>query len=632
MNELIEQFLLESRELVEQATADLLAVEENPGDGERLDGAFRAFHTLKGSAGIVDFAAMAKVGHAAEDVLASVRAGKAQISRELISNCLGCLDLMLQWLDAMQIDGKMPSGADRQADAMAAQFSDAAPTIGITGAERVADVSRLGIDTRLSPNAMLVLGAQLKLLEQAPPAGPIGCLLSAGRVAVNVLRSARLHSEVAVIERAAGASAAAESGAQLAAAIRALIPAVGGPPGLNSESAPVPEVSARVLRVDVERVDALVKLTGELIVAKNAVGHAAQLALGQVDPQLLARLLKDQHGVLGRLIDELQRSVLTIRVLPLRHVFNRFPKLVREIAEALGKSAKLVTQGDETEADKVVVETLFEPLLHIIRNALDHGIEPASERERLGKPATATIQLRASRSGDAVLVEVEDDGRGIDVEKVRDLALKRGIANSETIAGMSEAEVVDLVFAPGFSTAAVVTGLSGRGVGMDVVRRGVERLGGTARIESSPGVGTTVILRLPFSVMLSRVMTVEAGGQTFGIPLDAVVETALIPRGHISPIGKSHAFVLRNRTIPLVDLARSVGNPGSDTLPPHAKIVVVSVGGQLSGFEVDQFGTQLDVMLKPLDGLLLGMPGVAGTSLLGTGGVLIVLDLPDLLQ
>ncbi|HEY2007638.1 MAG TPA: chemotaxis protein CheA [Rhizomicrobium sp.] len=627
MNEFVEQFLLESRELVEQANADLLAVEENPGDAERLDGAFRAFHTLKGSAGIVDFAAMSRAAHAAEDLLAAVRSGKAAISRELVGNCLGCLDLIQQWLDAMQVNGDIPAKADAEADAIVAR-------LGTPSAGSVSDAgnghARAEKGT-LSAEATALLQAQIQLLQEKTSEGLVGRLLSAGRVAVNVLRSSGLVEPIADLEHAAGASAAAEDGVPLAAAIRKLLPAyVPGVPG--PEASAGADTAARVLRVDVERIDALVKLTGELIVAKNAVGHAAQLARNNADPQTLAQLLKEQHGLIGRLIEELQRSVLTIRVLPLRHVFNRFPRLVREIAETLGKPARLVTEGDDTEADKVVVEHLFEPLLHIIRNALDHGIETAAERLALGKPPIATINLRAARSGDVVVIEVQDDGRGIDIDKVRALAVKREVAEPGIIAQMSDDEVADLVFAAGFSTAAAITDLSGRGVGMNVVRSNVERLGGTARIVSRPGQGTSVVLRLPFSVMMTRVMTVAAGGQILGLPLDHVVETASIPRDQISAIGKGEAFVLRNRTIPLVNLARTLGQPVGEPPSAEAKIVIVSLDGQLGGLEVERFGDRLDVMLKPMDGILQGMPGVAGTSLLGDGTVLIVLDLQDLLQ
>lgn len=622
MNEFVEQFLLESRELVEQATADLLAIEENPGDADRLDGAFRAFHTLKGSAGIVDFSAMAQAAHVAEDVLAAVRSGKAAISREMISNCLSCLDLILQWLDAMQVDGEIPPRANAEADAMVARFRT-------VSAPQSTAQNPATIAGPLSAAAVSVLEAQIGLLQEKSAEGLVGRLVSAGRVAINVLRSSGLHEHIADVERAAGTAAAAEDGAALVAAITRLLPATDTP---ASEAVTSGDATARVLRVDVERVDALVRLTGELIIAKNAVGHAARLAQADTDPQALARLLKDQHGVLGRLIEELQRAVLTIRVLPMRQVFNRFPRLVREIAETLGKPARLVMEGDETEADKVVVENLFEPLLHVIRNALDHGIESPQQRADRNKPAIATIRLRAARTGDVVTVEVTDDGRGIDIERVRALAAQRGVAEAEAIAQMSDDEAVDLVFAPGFSTAAVVTDLSGRGVGMNVVRSSVERLGGTAHITSRAGHGATVTLRLPFSVMMTRVMTVEAGGQVFGLPLDQVVETARVPRAQVSSVGKGQAFVLRNRTIPLLDLAASLSRPALVNPPAQAQVVVVSVAGQLGALEVDKFGDRLDVMLKPMDGLLHGMPGVSGTSLLGDGTVLIVLDLQDLVR
>jgi two-component system chemotaxis sensor kinase CheA len=480
--------------------------------------------------------------------------------------------------------------------------------------------------------ATALLESQVELLQEKNADGLIGRVLSAGRVVVNVLQSGGFDSEIANIERAAGAAAAAQDPGPLATAIRRILPPV--PDGTQTAKGNIgPDAAAaRVLRVDVERIDTLVKLTGELIVAKNAVGHTAQLARANTDPKILAQLLKDQHSLLGRLLEELQQSVLTIRVLPLRHVFNRFPKLVREISETLGKPAKLVTKGDSTEADKVLVENLFEPLLHIIRNSLDHGIEPAAERAALGKAPTATIELRAARIGDIVLVEVDDDGRGIDLEKVRSQAVKRQVADADVIAKMSDEDVVDLVFAPGFSTAAAITDLSGRGFGMDVVRSKVERLGGTARIFNRPGQGTRVTLQLPFSVMMTRVMTVEAGGQVFGLPLDSVVETMRLPRSQISAVGKGQAFVLRNRTVPLIDLAKSLGYAKVALVPAEANVVLVSIGSQFGGLEVDRFGDRLDIMLKPMDGFLHGMSGVAGTTLLGDGSVLVVLDLQDLLQ
>jgi two-component system chemotaxis sensor kinase CheA len=414
---------------------------------------------------------------------------------------------------------------------------------------------------------------------------------------------------------------------------------------------------ARALRVDVGRIDALVNLAGELLVARNAVGHTARLARDRADPELLARLLKDQHALLERLVDELRRSVLGMRVLPLRHVFQNFPRLAREMARDLGKAVKLLIEGETTEADKAVVEALFEPMLHVVRNAVDHGIESEAERRRAGKSPSATVSLRAMRDGDHVIVEIADDGRGIDTAEIRRTAARRGLATPEDLARMTDEAITELIFSPGFSTAAAVTDVSGRGVGMDAVRSAIAGLGGTVAVVSRPGSGTTVRFTLPFSVMMQRVMTVEAGGQIFGIPIEAVIETTRIAHGGISRIGAAEAVVLRGRTVPLIRLTELLDLPHApprdlSRAPPRdlshapsrdprsaamaadstdAGVVVATVGGQIVALRVDGFGERMDVMLKPMEGLLAGVGGFAGTTLLGDGRVLVVLDLQDLL-
>ena len=726
MNEFVEQFLIESRELVEQATSDLLALEDNPADGDRLDSAFRAFHTLKGAAGIVDFTAMGRALHAAEDVLSRLRTGQEPVTPLLVSDCLTCLDQVVQWLDAMQESGEIPPGADAKADVIVARFASPnaavaqAPPLSTNWAEDLlakhpADrglamtalryrpdedcffrgddpvaalealpglvrlefeasepwpaldafepfTCRLAIialstaprevltrfcatlggqveltalaelavqDEGLSREAASLLEAQLLLLDEPAPEGAAGRLAAAGRVAANVLRHLGRAVEARRVEHA---SSRPDS---LRTAIEAVLAGapVADPDAPDQAAAPAPIADAvpRVLRVDVERVDALVKLTGELMVAKNALGHVARLAQDGADAKGLALALKDQHALFERLVNELQQSVLGIRVLPLRQVFQRFPRLVREMAASVGKPIRLVTEGDAVEADKAIVESLFEPLLHMLRNAVDHGVEPEQARLAAGKPSMATIHLRGARDGEYVHIDVEDDGGGIDVARVRRVAAERGVASADVLKAMSDEEAAELVFAPGFSTASEVTGLSGRGVGMDAVRAAVGRLGGRVTLQNRPGMGARVRLTLPFTVMMTRLMTVEAGGQAFGIPMDAVVETVKVARERIAPVGAARAFVLRNRTIPLIDLAEALGESRETSPGADANVVVVAIGGQLGSLEVDRLGERIDVMLKPMDGLLSGMPGFAGTTLLGDGRVLIVLDLQALL-
>ena len=386
---------------------------------------------------------------------------------------------------------------------------------------------------------------------------------------------------------------------------------------------------SRTLRIDAQRVDALVGLTGELTVTKNAIGHIAMLA--REGDNALAAALADEYGKLDHLIGGLQRAVLELRVLPLRGIFQRFSRLVREMSESLGKPVRLAIEGEDTHVDKAIVEMLFEPLLHVVRNAMDHGVEPGPERASAGKSAVATIRLSARREGEHVIVEVEDDGRGIDADRIRKAAIERGCRvrrrprRHERRSGHR----------PESSSRASrrrrdVTDLSGRGVGMDAVRASIERLGGRVQLETARGAGSTVRFLLPFSVMMTRVMTVEAGGQLFGIPLDAMVETVRIRREEIRSVGHAQVFVLRNRTIPLIELGPTLGWAKAET-NSDAIVVVASSGVLLGGLEVDKLGTRLDVILKPPEGLLTGIPGIAGTTVLGDGGVLLVLDIKEVL-
>lgn len=623
MNEFVEQFVIEGRELVAQGNDDLLALEDRPDDKDRLDGAFRALHTLKGAAGIVDFVAMARALHAAEDALSAVRSGNAPVTAPLIGLCLGCLDQVGAWIDLMQSSGDIPKGADVAADDLVRRFTD----LRSAAARSLPRHAHPAVTAAgLSTIARQLLEAQKLLLAERSPEGAAGRLGSAGRVAANVLRHQGL--DTTDLESLLQTSLLAGDAASMAVAIDRILS------GLAEKEPDAPGTLAlhapdTTLRVDVERIERLVRLTGELLVAKNAVGHTAQLALEEADPRQLAVALKNQHLLLERLVDQLQQSVFSLRVLPLHRAFQRFPRLVRELAASVGKPVLLVVEGAATEADKSIVEAIAEPLLHVLRNAVDHGIEGSVERRAAGKPPTATIRLRAARQGDRIVIEVEDDGRGIDVRRVREVAQARGVLPPARVALLSDDEVVELIFAPGFSTASQVTGLSGRGVGMDVVRTAIERLGGRVSVSSRPDVGTVVRFSLPFTVMMTQVLTVEAAGQVFGIPIEAVVETVKVERAAIVSVGAAQALVLRNRAVPIIDLGRALGGASGAPLDA-ANVLIVSVEGQLGGLEVDRLGDRLDVMLKAPEGLLAGIPGIDGTTLLGDGRVLIVLNLGEI--
>ncbi|MET0281985.1 MAG: chemotaxis protein CheA [Steroidobacteraceae bacterium] len=730
MNELLEQFLIESKELVEQATEGLLVLEGAPDDVQRLDAVFRAFHTLKGSAGIVDFAAMERAVHGAEDLLAEARAGRRRLTPAVVGVCLNCLDLLVQWLDAMAATGEVPAGAEAQAQQLLARAHasigagpDPAPPAGAvsswldallvrhaasraqartaihfvpeadsffrgedpvarmlslphllafdaaplapwpppdqfdpyqsnlvltalsaaTAAEVAAHfaghsgscaIESIGTpgpapeEAPLPSLALDLLRAQRAMLGESVPAEFAGRVAAAGRAAQCVLRSAGMAAQAELISQATARSLRERDHEVLVQAITLALAGTAPPTPPAATALPAAEPARRTLRVDAERIDALVRLTGELTTAMNAAGHVLKVA--QETGSTLAAPLKLNQAALAHLVQELQRAVLGMRVLPLRSVLQRFPRVLRDLSASLGKPVMLHIEGEETEADKAIVEMLFEPLLHVLRNALDHGIESPALRQARGKPATAHILIRAARRNDQVWIEISDDGGGIDVERVRAVAAQRGVASEAALLVMPDADLIDLIFAPGFSTAGEITGLSGRGVGMDAVRSAVSSIGGRVNVESVAGQGTTVRFLLPFSIMMTAVMVVEAGGQMFGIPLDAVVETVRVAPQSIARIGQASAIVLREQTIPVLQLGALLGI-GSGTAPGEdATLVIATFAGQLSAIQVDRIGERMQVILKPLDGLLAGMPGLSGTTLAGDGRVLLVLDIGGL--
>ena len=321
---------------------------------------------------------------------------------------------------------------------------------------------------------------------------------------------------------------------------------------------------------------------------------------------------------------------MDVRMLPVQVAFDRAPRLVRDLARQLGKQVDLVMEGADTAADKDIIEALGDPLVHLLRNSLDHGIELPAQRTAAGKEPCATLTLRARQDGEAVIVELSDDGRGVDIDAVKRRAWERGLLTEVQMAQMPDAEAVQLVFLPGFSTATEVSSVSGRGVGMDVVRVTVESLGGSVTMTSERGVGTVTRLRMPLSMAISRVLLVEVAGQRFGVPVDAVRDTVRVPRGDVKRLLDGQALTLRDAVVPIIDLAQALGL-GSADQGDQVSVLVVDVGGRSVGLVVEAFHRDTEVLLKPLDGVLAGLAGYSGTALLGDGQVLLVLDLEEVL-
>lgn len=740
MNELQQQFVAEARELILQATDDLMAVERSGFDAERIDRIFRAFHTLKGSAGVVDLPAMGLLLHAAEDLLAAVNAKKRAVTTALVSEALQCLDQVSSWVDAFEARGTLPVRAGEHArnaalrlraflsDAQAsgepanvgtpawaaallaqmtpssaaseallaisyvplpgcffngddplalaasipnllalsiqtrepwpplAEIDPFACNLGIHAIaaatrEELAQVFRLVPDqiqifdlppgtapsapaTGDKPAARLadIIARQIAMMESGHTGDEtFGRYGSAARAAANALKHFGRSDLASEVEIALRAAVVEKSGQPVLDALRMVTTGLAARERADDPDQDAPAAANRSLRIEETRIDALFNLSGELIVAKNGLAHLSKLVETAVGEGDLGRNVRGANENLDRLISELHGAILQLRMVPVSQLFRSFPRVVRDIALRLDKQVELTINGASTECDKNLVDRLFEPLLHLIRNSLDHGIETPDQRRASGKPEQATITLEASRFGDRLAIEVRDDGRGIDPAAIRAKARERGLITTEEIDALSDEQSIQLIFSAGLSTAAAVTDISGRGVGMDVVRNTVEQLGGRIAVASTIGAGTSVRLDLPLNVAMSQIMVVAAGGQLFGLPMDLVSETVRLTPDRVSQIKNNRGFVLRDRIVPICSLAEVLNLPGeAQDLDAPRLLIVAEVGGKLVGLEVDAIHDRLDAVLKPMQGWLADAPGYSGTTMTADGRVLLVLELREL--
>lgn len=643
MDELLHQFLIECREVVQQVSEDLVALEKEPDSIDLLDSVFRGFHTLKGSSALFDFAPLTGMLHTAEDLLSQVRAGRAAAEGALAAALLAAAAQTEDWLEVIERTGALP--ADAQAGAVAVQArllhtaSQAEPPTAEAAREGLEWAEELRAELGDPPGA-------LTAMRYTPDAGayfrgddPVAALRGVpGLLGVKV-RAREAFGDLAAYDPyqcnlvlLALSSAPAPD---VRAALRLVAPEVefaAVTPHAQQQDVIAERARAgvRSLRIDAGRIDALAAIVDELVIAKNSLGLLAVDARRSEGAEALGRNLTEAQAGIDRLVGRLHTAVTRVRLVPLSPLFARFPRAVRETAAALDKQVELVLRGEEVEVDKAIVDGLYEPLLHLVRNAIDHGVEAAGDRAAAGKPPRAVVTLSARPAGDHVLIEVSDDGRGIDPEKTRRAAVERGLVTAEAARRLNDDEALNLVFATGFSTASRVSQLSGRGVGMDAVRTAAARMGGRVSIQSTVGAGSTVRLALPVSVVLTKVMVVRAGAQRFGLPLEMIAETTKVAPERITSIRAGEAFLLRDEPVPLLHLQDLLGIP-RPVDEAERKVVIMRTESGVVGLAVDEFSGRMDVPLRPMTGLLAGMPGVTGTTLLGDGQVLMVLNVGELI-
>ncbi|TDK35030.1 chemotaxis protein CheA [Rhizobium deserti] len=656
MDELMLQFSIEARELIQQASDDLLALEREPNNRERLESLFRAIHTLKGSVGLFDFGAALAVLHCAEDLLVGARAGDVEVDVALIDPLLEVIEWIDRNLDTMTVAGRLSDEQNQQAAGLLALLKVGSVAEASTPPAPAVDaVPDWALALREHAGGSMAEGGNLVAIRYEPHPecffhgdDPLATMARLSDLRhVDVFLKEPLPSKADYDPFRCNLVIEALSGSPLAdvEAIFRLLPDQVRLVDLTSRSTsqlttPEPQAGAAVgapelqnmtMRVDVARIDALLGIAGELITAKNGLLPLARTAREAENEGLARLILASQHEI-DRLVSSLYSAVTRARLIPLDQTFRRFPRLVRETASRLGKSVDFIIEGQEVEADREIVEHLFEPMLHLVRNAMDHGIEPEAERLAASKPPRGRLVLRARQRGDQVVIELSDDGRGVDAARIRSAAVAKGLIEESRALQLSDEETLQLIFAPGFSTASAVTDLSGRGVGLDAVRNALHRLGGVVEIASNPGAGTVFSLRLPVSFSMSQLMVVEVGSERYGIPIDEIVETHRLRRDLVQSVRAGQAFVLRDQTVPLLYLGEFLQMPQAQAKAGDLKVLIVQVGNERLGIAVDGIADRAATLTRPLSGLLRNIPGVSGTTLLGDGKVLLVLNLEELVQ
>ena len=589
-------FFQECDKQLAELEAGLLALDAGEGDNETVNAIFRAVHSVKGGAGAFGFDPLVRFAHIFETTLDSVRSGKLAAGPDVVRVMLRACDVLADHVQAARNGGD----ADEKRSAVLAEELEALLTsdVGAEIDQAPADPATATPEADEIGFTPVRFDADLLATPEAPAAAAVDVAA--------LIHQAKDKDGQAAPDRAetsdAGAAGAPREGAKQAA-------------------------SNATIRVDLERVDRLIDLVGELVI------NQAMLAQ-RVDETGATRSSSVAMGLdeLEQLTREIQDSVMAIRAQPVKSVFQRMPRLVREIAAATGKQARLIMDGEGTEVDKTVIERLADPITHMLRNAIDHGLETPAERIAAGKPGEGVVRLAALHRSGRIVIEISDDGRGIDRERVRKMAEEKGLI--DPAATMSDEEVDNIIFLPGFSTAQSVTDVSGRGVGMDVVKRSIQALGGRITIASQPGKGSVFTLSLPLTLAVLDGMVVTAGNQTLVAPLTAIIETLKPKAGEVRRLGANRlVMAVRDCFVPLIDVGSTLGYRTEALAPMQgvALLVESEVGGR-AALLVDAIQGQRQVVIKSLELNFQRVPGIAAATILGDGRVALILDVDALID
>jgi two-component system chemotaxis sensor kinase CheA len=666
----LKDFISETEEIIGSLNLDLVkladSVDSGDCDPEVLNGIFRGAHSIKGLAGMFGFDDLSELSHSMENLLDGLRLGKVPFNQYLVDTLFSSLDVLIKLIDGKSQDesftldltgiltqiGQVADGETQiSEDPLAGLDIDSTILNVLTEYEehrllenvrkgRQIYLLRMDFDLASFDQELAEITQQLKqqgeVVSTLPSAGDIG-----ERIAFQILFGSECdHADIEKllgrdnldIHTCGATSSEAESDGfviEEPETVVAATPDAGLPTAVdNTEGSSSLRSISRTVRVDIDKLDLLMNIVGELVLSKSSIMDLSDRLKGTGEKELATELGKATR-IMERRLHELQKGVMDVRMVPVGQLFEKMTRIVRRVSNEQGKKVDLDIRGADTELDKLIIEDVSDPLMHIIRNAIDHGLESPEERSLAGKPERGSVSLWASQKGNHVVIEVHDDGRGIDTEKVRRKAIEKGlISESQVLAGD---EIFDLLFMPGFSTRDEVSDLSGRGVGMDVVKNNITALSGMIEVRSKPGEGSSMIITLPITLAIIKALIVKIGERTYAIPINSVLETLMIDADVIQTVEKREVIELRKSTVPLLRLNQVFDLDTTDNEERRLFVAIVGLAEKRMGFVVDELLGQQDVVIKSLGKALSFVKGIAGAAELGNQKTILVLDVAGLM-
>jgi len=606
MKEIVDEFMIEADEILAKLDEDMVKLEKNSADLNLLNEIFRAAHTIKGTSGFLGLDKVSELTHKMEDVLNKLRKGELKTNPVIMDALLQAIDTLKLLLEDLR------SGQDSGIDLASVKnqlIAASSVTAGVEAPATKKETKKNGKPRKIETSAT---AAPATPIESSTPKteslAAQATLLPADRPELRLIDAEPAEEE----KEATDETQRSDGGTSLV-----------------KQMAEMRRGADQTIRVDVGRLDSLMNIMGELVLGRNAMLQLTGRITSRYEGQELMDDLNQVATQLNFVTTELQMSIMKMRMLPVGKVFNKFPRVVRDLARSQNKEIELFISGEETELDKSVIEEIGDPLVHLIRNSADHGIELPDERVTAGKARSGRIDLIASQEGSNIVIKVADDGAGLDTARIRQKAIEKKLASADEVNRMSDKEVFSYIFHPGFSTAKVVTDVSGRGVGMDVVRTNIEKLKGIIDIQSERGKGTAIIIKLPLTLAIVQGLLVEARNELFILPLASVLETVKIARTDVASINRKEVIRLRDTVLPIVDL-HSIFFRGTSSIDlakmTNSYVVVLGLAEKRIGLVVDHLIGQEEVVIKSLGEFLGQTQGIAGATILGDGRVRLIVD------